>query len=65
MFRSRSGNKVCMIPEKYEFLHSNICGNEGYVTGILESLTNKVFSPTLASLMQLGAYDFTILNEDR
>jgi hypothetical protein len=53
LFRSKSGYKVCMIPGKCEFVHSNLCkrNKQGYVTGILNSLTNELFSPTLASLI--------------
>jgi hypothetical protein len=41
LFRSKSGYKVCMIPKKFKFVHSNTCRPEqGYVTGILDSLTN-------------------------
>jgi hypothetical protein len=52
LFSSKSGHKVCMIPGKCEFVYSNTCMHkQGYLTGILDSLTNKLFSPTLASLI--------------
>ena len=36
-----------------------------YASGIVDWEMNKVFSPTLASLVQLGAYDLCILREDK
>jgi hypothetical protein len=67
MFRSKNGNMVCKIPSKYKFVRSHTCKYtyKGFVTGIIDSLTNDFYSPTLASLIQLGAYDVTILNDDR
>jgi hypothetical protein len=66
MFRSINGNLVCKIPRNgLKFVFHSSANKQGYVTGILVSSTNELYSPTLASLIQLGAYDVSILNEDR
>ena len=39
--------------------------HNSYPTGIADWKTNKIYSATLASLVQLGAYNLCILDEDR
>jgi hypothetical protein len=36
-----------------------------YASGIMDLKLNKMYSATFASLLQLGAYDLCILQEDR